>query len=269
MDISRRYRKRKEKRLIRIVLFALVIALFVTALLTIISWVPFIRIKKVNVYGYSNVSVIENVAMETLKGRKWIIFPRNNFFIYDKNELQNILKNKEFGIADVKTDFPQTLSITFRTDIPVFLWCAENGMCYYINSAGLIFAQAPAFNASPLPLLTIQRAAAEKTIVGDNFLFSKSAEFLNELVQLLKKSQIEAKNIELLGKATDAVAPLFVSEAKLFMEGDWFLFVSASSTPNYIAMDTALLLEEKIKDNKTRLEYIDLRFPNKAFYKIK
>jgi len=47
------------------------------------------------------------------------------------------------------------------------------------------------------------------------------------------------------------------------------LLASFELPAEQIAQDLKLLLDQKIGQDRPRLEYVDLRFPDKAFYKLR
>jgi cell division septal protein FtsQ len=156
------------------------------------------------------------------------------------------------GVADVEKKFPNKILVDFKEIKPKFLYCKEQN-CFYIDKEGILYETAPFFSDSPLPVLELEKDLK----IGEEFLPKNESMFLLEL----------QKEIQILGFQIKKIK--IENDIKLTMNEGWQLILLLENKDSEgIVEKLSLLFERKIKDS-LKLEYIDMRFPNKAFYKLK
>ncbi len=223
-------------------------------------WAPFLRIKNIDIKNYSNELILKNKISRRLGEKNMFFLPAGNFFLVSTAKIVDLLRTDGFGLAIVEKKFPKTLIISFPKTKPWLIFCSKED-CFYVNEFGILADIAPKFSENPLPEIVIVGASAATRRLGENVLDESQARFLRVAFDYLKNIEAEANKIEF--QESNA------ADAKIFLKEGWFIYVSLSSDPQKIFSDFKLLLEEKIKDGRNRLEYVDFRFGNKAFYKLK
>lgn len=218
-------------------------------------WLPYFRINEVEINDpLVNKREVEEKLGLSLSSLNKLFLPKNNFFLFPSNVAQKAILESGLGVADIEKKFPNKISVNFIEIKPKFLYC-EQKICFFVDKDGVPHETAPFFSDSPLPILEIDGAEAK---LGKGLLVKSEANFLLEFQQEIKKFGLEIKKIEIN------------KDIKLTINDGWqlILILGEEKEPKSIAQKLFLIFERKIKDS-SRLEYIDMRFPNKAFYKLK
>jgi len=260
MDLKAYYRqKRRAVFLKRLIIGAFIFAVFLLAVWGLF-WAPFLRIKNIDIKNYSDEAAIKDDISRRFGSKNMFFLPANNFFLVSTAKIVDLLRTDGFGLVLVEKKFPKTLIISFPETKPWLIFCPKEN-CFYVNESGILADIAPKFSENPLPEIVIASASAAPRRLGENVLDESKARFLHIAFDYLKNIEAEANKIEF--QEPNA------ADAKIFLKEGWFIYISLNSDPQKIFSDFKLLLDEKIKDGRDRLEYVDFRFGNKAFYKLK
>lgn len=270
MDISRRYRrKRRTARAKKSILFGIaVLVLAVGAGWGL--WSSYFRIQTIIVEGAADHQRVEAIARKHFREtRRWFA-PADSIFFIDTDGARKALQKEHIGISEITKHYPRTLRVVFREQTAQFIWCGGSA-CFYIAKDGLIAAEAPQFSDTPLPLLVFSVPVAVFDIsLGQWIMEPPVAQFFVEFISFVEKQfNVGVTTIELqLRKGEVTAFPADVIEAKIFTKDDWFIFVRTNDDSRRLASDVTLLIKEKIPTLEN-LAYIDLRFKDKAFYKLR
>ncbi|QQG42358.1 MAG: hypothetical protein HYW15_02485 [Candidatus Giovannonibacteria bacterium] len=214
------------------------------------------RVTQIKIYNYPDAESVRGAIKSHLEARNKIFLPQNSFWFLDTASIENILKDKDFGVPAVKKIFPRGLSINFPEILPWLIFCPAENTCFYITQSGELGDRTPRFSESPLPELSFgQKITAQ---IGDRILSEKEAGFLTYFTSALKNMSVMPKRIR-----------VSFGEIDIYLKEGWFILASAELPPEKTARDLKLLLEQKIGERRQALEYVDMRFPDKAFYKLK
>lgn len=256
MELNNYYRVKRRRNLARrfLGLFS-VGAIFLLAVWGFF-WIPYFRISKIEaeVGDYDKVGLTIKNYLSSLNAA---FLPRNNFFLFSSAEIERLIKDRGFGLADVSKNFPKTLVVKFEKSRPWLIFCSSEKNCYYLDERGILSEASPQFSENPIP--QIEGVDAPNAKLGDRILSYEDAIFVRAWFQNLKKLEAEPANI-LLEKGNNL---------KIFLKEGWFIYVSKKLSTEKNFYDLKLLFDKKIKDRRPELEYIDLRFENKAFYKLR
>ena len=256
MDINSYYRKKRQKAFMDKFLRWLAATFLAITLFVGFLWMPFVRISKYNIENFDDISSIEETVTSSLKTYNKFFIPNNNFFLVSASRISNTLTDSGLGLAVVEKKFPKTLEIKFLKIDPWLIFCGTLN-CFYVSREGIVSERAPKFSESPLPEITFAQPPTPK----------------------LGKAIISNNQSQALAKAFSSIASLGTSATrvefedadffKIFLKEDWYIHLSLDSDMDKTFYDLKLLLEQKIKDKRANLEYIDMRFENKAFYKLR
>ena len=184
-----------------------------------------------------------------------LLLPNNNYFLFQSTKIESILKEKGIGLATAKKDFPKTIEIKFPQNEPWLLYCSELD-CYYVSDKGFLIDRAPKFSQNPLPEIIVGERNAK---IGDQIATGKQIIFLRNTLQTLAKLNIQVTSVSFGEK----------SEVTIVTSENWYLRMTDNMNIQVSLNDLRLLLEQKIKENRQNLDYIDMRYPNKAYYKLR
>ncbi len=278
-------RKRTISKRKKIFFFFLIFILLVIGV-SYLSKVPAINISEIEVNGNSVTStedVIESVNT-IMAGNYLHLFSRRNSLIYPKNVIQKGLleKFKRFQTADIELVSTRKLLVTVSERNGHYLWCGRelseltgeslNPDCYYLDDSGYIFSRSPYFSGN-----VFIKFFGKGELASDSD--PSGRQFVDEVL-FIKISKL------LEGLQTIGIYPYAIS---LSENMDFNVYISPIGGGNRIFtkimfnakndleksienLNAALLTDPLKTDFKKRfseLEYIDLRFNNKVFYKFK
>ena len=215
-------------------------------------WIPFFKISNVEINNPLIRKSQVGLVLESIFSKKSGFYaPKNNFFLFSAEEAEQRILESDLGVAKVSKKFPNKIELEFLEIKPKFIYC--DGGCYYADKTGFLYEVAPIFTESPIPFLEIESTAK----VGDYVLNSNDASFLTEFTDEIKK----------FGLLTDKIK--IENDFQIFLKQGWHIILlkEESRPAKEISEKINLILEQKIKNSS--IDYIDMRFPNKAFYKLK
>lgn len=255
MDIKVYQRERRKIDLVR--RLKIICSLSTLFLLAIwgFFWLPVLRISIINSDDFAPKSEIESAVAPYLASLNALWLPNNNFFLFKNTEIESILKSKGIGIAVAKKNFPKTVDIKFPQTDPWLIYCGQND-CFYVSEKGVLNERAPKFSPNPLPEITLSDSGKK---IGDIVATSEQISSLRIIFQKLGNLNISVSSFSFGGN----------NEIKIITAENWYLLIRDEGAISKTIADLGLLLSEKIKDARSKLEYIDMRFPNKAFYKLR
>lgn len=262
-------KKRRKQKIIKYSAF-FGFFLVIIGVASFISHRPQLRIQNITMTG--EVLLVEEEvvlkAKQFLSGKYFFLFPKNNIFWYKRGELKVFLKDffKRIDTIDVNLEGGNNLSIDITERKPSALWCFDRLLednledCYFMDVNGTIFSQAPTFSGNAY---LKYYGLIDDSPIGKEYLTSVDFKTITAFIE----------NVE-----TNSVHPLyFKAKTK-----DNFSLVLFGGTEiyfdNQVPLDTlaenfkALLKTPELKpakDGSIPAEYIDLRFGNKLFYKLR
>lgn len=266
---SRLAHARRVRRIKQVALYALAAALFFLALI-VVARLPALQVKEIVVVGneVTTDEELQAVVGQYLAGSYWFVFPRSNIFLYPRVAIENAIKSAlaRVSAASVSSADLSTISIEIRERHPDALWCEGEydphdplpSPCYFVDGDGLIFAEAPVFSGnvfiryyglyggSPVGRQLLELAA-----------YREEAYFL----QTLPKFDLEPTDV-ILNENKDVT---------VYLTGDARLLFSRTHSLGEVLqnLDSVLSSEPLEGRESLELDYIDLRFGNKIFYRLK
>lgn len=208
--------------------------------------------------------IVRSAQME-LVGKYFFVFHRDNIFLFPKPKIRERLLDefKRISLVDIQRESLTSIRIIIAEHIPAYVWCGESegnvgvpSSCYFADENGYVFAEAPYFSGN-----VFFELFGSLTGVGDE---AAGKRYLDEL--MFKKIMLFKDAISWNGwravrlmKMDDEGGYAFVldSGTKIIFNKDQEFAVLAD---NFNSVLGTLPLNEPI-------EYIDLRFGNKVFYR--
>jgi hypothetical protein len=194
------------------------------------------------------------------------IIPRDNALFIPKQEIEAdlISDNTFIEKVEIKLEKFDILKINATEYGSVAKWCGQSvkkksKTCYLLNSKGNIFTKETVIDGRDLPVF--YGPISEDYIIGKGYL--KPEQFQNVLSFVEK---LEAMNIFVKSVDTSDFETLAVQTTA----GPYIMISTLNDSAKIIEnLEIVIKTEEINKAQFSNLEYIDLRFTNKAFYKIK
>lgn len=236
-----------------------------------------LTIQNITVDGNKTVDdmAIRAVIEKELAGKYLLVYPKRNALIYPAGKIVAAVGAAFPRLSSVKLseDGFQSLRLAVEERKGEYLWCLLDDTCYFTDATGFVFAPAPKFSGHLY--LEIAAGSAENP-VGRQVMpekdFRRLVKFYVDLSQAL---------------AVSVLAPAAIYRAEPGNLSDWNFLVSSggeNATVWQIRFDAqedlssalmaarAVFADEKfaeeLTENNYRLEYLDLRFAPKIFYRF-
>jgi len=252
----------KKKRFIKKLTFLFLIPLFIFVSIIALFYIPYFKIKKISIEGNSSLDQ-EKITAEIskyLNDKQFKIFPRDNILILSKKEIINNLLEKFPRLKTVSLikNFPNSISLKVTEHNSEALFCFKNkdDGCAFIDQDGFVFEKAPYF--SPGVYLTFLEEATSTWKL--NFQVIPEEQF---------KKLIDFKNL-LAGEGIKILQIIIKKEGiyELQTNEGWSILLNEKNDSQLTYQNLKTTLDQ-IKDKRKNLDYIDLRFGNKVFYKFR
>jgi len=239
-----------------------------------LSWLPIIRVQSVDVSGAQSLSTstIESFADAALKGRDLLVFPRDNIFFYPKKQIQSgLLSNfPELSSASVRAENFQTIEVAVAEREPAALWCGQTADaasdCRLMDASGFAYASDALLNEPSLVRYEGEATTTKgyvSSLIPLQFLTPAEFKPLSALVSALDQNQQAA--------SIDEVEVDGSGDVHAHFSNGFTLLFALSDAGGDVFQRFMLALASEPFLNKTvgDFDYLDLRFGDKLYYKLK
>ena len=252
---------------------------FIISALSFISRSDFLAIKEVEISGnvVTDTEDIQKIADTVAAGYLLWIFPKTNTFIYPTKKVKQEIEDSFPRIETVRVKHVafSKIAITLKERVIYALWCVSDGevlpadetasettadKCYFLDKSGYIFAEAPLFSGD-----VYLRFYGELTEQNPERHFYLPAEIFAALSRFID-------GVKLLGLSPQTISAGEGPDFEIGLSNGKILFEIESDLNITLENLHSLLSSNEFGDNPdaslSRLDYIDLRFGNKLFYKL-
>jgi hypothetical protein len=276
-------RRRRERR--RSMLLYTVLGILILAAIVGFFWIPVFRIKTVYAAG-PDADGMQLIATNALVGRENVVFPRNSLFLFPEGTIRaQILKHyPEISAISISRSLFGSVSITSIPREQAFVWCGETYMpapaapaitpaistatsttssslptaCYSTDSLGVIFAPVSSDAISRTDVLSLY-SPLEST--------SNATDTLGAVIA-------QARSLPNVLQFVKILRAMGASIVKVVIHGDEVDFYTQNNTRiTYVlgreemARQLAQSAFPALNVGDGSLEYIDLRFDGKVYFK--
>ena len=271
-------KKRQIARTKKIILFTVFVVGLLAGLSYLTSW-DRVNISDIEVSGNKVIDArtIKDIAEGQMKGKYFWIIPKTNFLFYPKNKINNQLASAFKRLDSISVDINNSniLEIKVSERTAQYTWCGkeraelndESQKCYFLDESGYIFDEAPYFSGDVYFRFYGPNSADTENGIGAYY-------FQSMLPRLISFRDTSTKT----GLKPVAMSVMNDGEIKMFLvsskgsKNPAVLFKSDADFGKILEnLQTALdtdPLKKKFDKNYSSLEYIDLRFGNKVYYKF-
>lgn len=252
--------RRRRRRALR----ASVTGLLVTGLLAglvALAQAPFLRITAIAVAGAKTVpqAKVESLVREQLQGSYFYLFPKNNILLYPKGDIERALLAEygEFKSVKARAENFRTLALAVVERESKALWCSSSAeaagdepeTCYLMDDEGVAYAPAPQFSE---PIYIEYRGEVREHFKN-----------LSALVDAVAQTQPDNPVRTVIADES--------GDARVYFQKDFLLIFSLADGGGDIFERFSLALAAEPFKNRALadFEYLDLRFGDKLYYKLK
>ena len=265
-----RVRRRKLRAIVAFILIVLV-ALAVYGVHWV-SYLPRFTVQTIQVQGTEQLdpALIRSYVGSVIDDGSYHFLSRSNIFLYPKTVVeQGIVESfPRVKTAIVTRDgvLGQDVTVTIAERAPFAQWCTsiDQSDCYAMDDQGYIFSTAASSTdtvrfAQPY-LFTGGIATNTPTVIGQTFAPGHVPGVLALLHLLIQNDDLTPVSVDVQDDQDFSV---------MFSQG-FLLKASYGEDANALARNIQLVLgSDVLKDQQENLEYIDLRFGNRVYYKLK
>lgn len=250
-------RKKKRQRIMVGILFVLILS--VCGALVASTHLPSLTIRAVTIEGADGIRPdVEKLVDAFIARERSRILARANLLLFPETSLEQTLLDTfpRLERVDVRVSYliNPALAVTLAERKPAYMWCGDS--CFVMDASGFVFGfvqdypgmQYPAFKG-----VFDQNA----TPIGNTF----APDILPDA----------ARAYEALGKAGYAVIYARVAgDEVVYRLAEGFEVRSvASRLPELKATVSLALASEALRGKRSELEYVDVRFKNRVYYRFK
>ncbi len=223
-------------------------------------------------YSISTIQVSGTVALspDDIRGRIDTFFDQRRSFIsprsifrYRGAAIEQLLETDILHIAHAEVAHPSLFSneldVVIVERVPFARWCAADLQCFLIDQAGFIFAPDSPAIQTPESLIFYGGVSDPGNPLGHSV---AAARFPSALALTRTLGQA--------GFAPQDVSIDSDTDLTIHLRDSFAVRASFGSDPNSLVRDLKLILaSDTLKGHETDIEYVDLRFGNRVFYKLK
>lgn len=260
-----RLKDKRRRKMLMIFIGTICGALLLLVLLGLGSYLDRLSIAQVDVRGAELLDAQEVGAQveKNLSSDSFQLFSRRNVFLYPQARIERELRSVFPRIHTVTLSrdsfLSQTLAVSVVERKPYATWCTHGSYtnCYVMDVDGFVYAKKT--TETPSSTYIFRGGLSEDSPVGQTFLLGR-LERMTELLAYLAQNGFAAEGVEIMNDQ-DFEAPLLRGPV---------LRISFDTDPSSLVKNLSLALEsDALRDKFMALEYIDLRFGNKVFFKFK
>jgi len=252
------YRIKKKKSIFKSRIFWLSFLFFVLlgGAFYFFVFSSFFQIKQIIISGNQKVKTqeIEKVFNKRIK-KKIIFLDTKSIFTANLKAINQEILDRYPQILRIKSkrSFPDILNVNIQERKPIGIW-QKGKEFFYFDKEGVIFERANEFK-KPVILCEVEKPI----IFGKPIIKKENLYSILEINKRLKSFGIDIKDFIISGDE---------KKLKVETEDGWYiLFNLERDVPDQI-FNFKLVFEEKISpEKKENLEYVDLRFGNRIFFK--
>ena len=272
--IKNRIHRIKPRRSVFLRLWFWILILILTIFLSFAYFLLFyseFQIQNVLISGNEKVKTFElqsiisnNINRKIIGLGAFQIFSKSIFLLNKDALSKDILK--DFPLIDrvsIKTELPQTLTVEVSERAPVGIYCSpEAGQisekCFLIDGAGIIFEE---LKNNPENMFIVRQMGNKEAYTGENVIAQNIIGAVSKIEKDLKD------NFKIDIKEALITTPIRLD---IKTKENWQIYfdLSKDSDVNMQITKLNLLLKGDINaDVREKLQYIDLRFKDRAYYK--
>jgi len=248
---------------------ALILILICVAGIIYLANLPEYQIKNISIEGaiFTKESEVISITQYEISKKYLLLIPASHIWLYPKQAIERKIKSAFSSVTDVSFDVSKktsNLAIKLTERKQEFIWCQvpmegdTQKQCFYMDKTGFIFATSPDFEGNAF--ITFFGEMSNEPL-GKNFL---PKEQMNNLISFLEN----LRGLELL-PASVAVVSLY--DVKITLRGGAILIVALDKPLAEASKNLVIILNspdfEKASGGIDKLEYLDLRYGTKAFWK--
>lgn len=259
--VRKRHKIRRKKSIFKkpffwwIVLFLLLIAGGIYFLVFFENF----QVSKITILGNGKVqtAAVEKLISAGVQQRFWFISSKS-IFLVSPSKISGVILDQYpvIGSVEIKKQYPDNIIVNIKERKPFVIFCEKTEDCFFLDENGVVFERVintvegfPIVRQFEDRAMVLGKAAVEKNIM--------------EAIVKIKKDFEEKLNLQIKEINIPDSARLNTTTS----EG-WRVYFGLDSDIDLQIIKLNYLLEKELpKESRVGLQYIDLRFKDRAYYK--
>ncbi len=255
---------RRKKTVFRLA-FYFFIVFCIGALFVGFFYIPEFKIKEIEIKGVSepNKEKLKGDFLKVLQEKYLGLFPYNNIFIFPEKKLKAEMLEiyPDIKSMDFKNFFPEKILITAEERDLFAVWCFKEEDCFFLDKEGFVFKKSPFFYGSLFLKFFDERSASSSGDIAKGRQLLSKNDFKN-LISFNEFVVLEGITIIKIFVKDDGVYDLETNSG-------WHIIINNDNGAWETFQNLKIMMDSLVKENHIdKIDYIDLRFGNKIFYKI-
>ncbi len=254
---------KKRKIISKIIVWFVVVAGLTIGVVYLFFFSKIFNVREISINNGTFVSnsEIRETADNYLEERKLFIPRFSNIFFVDSDKVQALISEKFPQVKNVEVEkkLLHTLAISLDKKEAVGSWCfKQDNKCFYFDKNGIAFDTAA--DSSGSLLLSVEDENGQFEKLGQQVVDA-------DLLNFILKSQTELEKLKIsLAEFIIPAGEKFRLDAQT--ASGWKIYFSTSDDLKDQINTLNTFLSQKISpDKRDQLQYIDLRIPNRVYYK--
>ncbi len=244
----------------RFFLFGVAGALCVELLFYSVVLFPLFQVQEVRVVGNKEVLAnrIQSASLDRLWGR-FLFFPTASILLVNTRSMQDALLESipELESASIRRKFPNILTIAVQERGIVAFWCQELH-CVAIDNEGVAFKK-----AEPSPESIVIYGQGQS-------LNLRGAVVRKDVLYVILEFAREAEHRSLFMQGESSFEIVSESQIHAHTKEGWSVYFTQTEDLSWQITKLQTVLQNKIPlEKRKRLEYIDVRFGDQAYFKYR
>jgi len=258
--LAARRRNKEKKAFLKISLVLLGFFVFSVLVLVILFSLDSLKIKTISVLGNESLptGALEKKIGQFLNDKTFGLSLKNRIFYFPRKAIAaGLLADfPRVKSVEIENDFPSRIEVRIEERSPVALVCRkENKQCLYLDEGGFIFDGAPYFSSG-----VFLKFFSENDDIFQPGEFLCDGDIFKQIFFLQKRIQ-DFLPVEEIILTRDNLAKFYTAEGFHFILNIYGDF-------DEVYKNFSIFFEEFLKTKKLKdIEYVDLRFGNKIYYK--
>jgi hypothetical protein len=268
-----RLKDRRKIYRMAVVLFWIFSIIYFISASYILTRLESFRVEKIVIEGnlLAKEEDIQAIIDDVTGNDTYRIFSHHNYFIYPQSQIRNSILKNIIPIKDIVFEKipPLTIKLKVEERQPFALFCkkgikalsVDSSNCYFFDKEAIVYSKAPSFSNEPFIKFS---GFVEGEITPGTVLFTK--EKMQEYTFLFNSLENENIVIQEFIKNDDGDLVLSTKGGtQLIVSERVGLSKSLENLKVFLADEKSANLSEAL----SRLEYLDLRFGNKIYYRYR
>lgn len=256
--------RRKRARVWRAILICACLAMLLAGAIGAF-YLPAVTIAEVRVEGAHSIAseAIAGIVERGLSGRRFLILPKRNALIYPREGILAQLRAEHPKLKTIAMSLSglKTLSVSVSERAPYARFCgatpSPDAACFFMDETGVVYEPSPSFSDNPY----VDWYGGEPLAPGQRFLTQEEFSLLRPLADAFKGEGLTVRSI-----AVDDVRDVHVYDAT----GAEVRFALTRKPEDVLrALRAARASEALAGKELSEIEYIDLRFGNRLYYRLR